>query len=119
MIDHWNEHGFGVWLVALREDPEHPIGFTGLSHRLVQDRKTLNLYYRCRPESWGRGLAAEAAGVAVERGRILLPHLPITAYTTPDNVASQRTAHAAGLRRYPELDVNQGSYSDIYLAIGW
>lgn len=119
MVDHWDEHGFGVWAVALRGNRERLVGFTGVSHRLVHDRATLNLYYRYRPEVWGRGLASEAAGTAVERGRELLPELPITAYTTPGNIGSQRTALSVGLQRRPELDIDHGHYTDIYLATGW
>ena len=116
---HWYRHGFGVWAVATQEDPHTLIGFTGLSHRLVQSRPALNLYYRYIPEAWGRGYATEGAREAVRLAEKLLPGLPVVAYTTIDNIGSQLTAQAAGLERRADLDVDRGTYHDIYLARGW
>ena len=116
---HWYRHGFGVWAVSTQADPHTLIGFTGLSHRLVQARSALNLYYRYTPEVWGRGYAAEGAREAVRLAEKLLPDLPVVAYTTIDNIGSQRTALAAGLSRRADLDVDRGAYLDVYLARGW
>lgn len=116
---HWYRHGFGVWAVSTQEDPGTLIGFTGLSHRLVHSRPALNLYYRYIPEVWGRGYATEGALEAVRLAEKLLSGLPVVAYTTADNIASQQTARAAGLDRREDLDVDRGTYRDIYLARGW
>lgn len=135
MIAHWDAHGFGVWVVAERVAPADPlapaervataeplaplIGFTGLSHRAVAGRPALNLYYRYRPSVWGRGYATEGARLAVSRAALLLPGLPVVAYTTPSNVGSARTALAAGLLRRPDLDVAHPTHTDTYYALGW
>lgn len=116
---HWYRHGFGVWAVCSQDEPQALIGFTGLSHRLVHARPALNLYYRYLPEVWGQGYAAEGAREAVRLAEKLLPGLPVVAYTTPDNIGSQRTALAAGLTRREDLDVDRGTYQDVYLARGW
>ncbi|MDN3483218.1 GNAT family N-acetyltransferase [Arthrobacter sp. APC 3897] len=116
---HWYRHGFGVWAVSTLDDPQTLIGFTGLSHRLVHARPALNLYYRYLPEAWGRGYATEGAREAVRRAEEFLPGLPVVAYTTADNIGSQHTAVAAGLVRREDLDVDRGTYRDIYLARGW
>lgn len=119
MCEHWNEHGFGVWAVTTQVDPETIIGFTGLSYREVHNRKALNLYYRYDPTAWGKGYAAEGARRAVRLANELLPSLPVVAYTSPDNIGSQRTALSAGLSRRQDLDVDNGKYVDVYLARGW
>lgn len=116
---HWYRHGFGVWTVVDPAEPQSLIGFTGVSHRIIRGRPALNLYYRYVPEVWGQGLATEGAVEAVSRAESLLPGLPVVAYTSVDNIGSQRTALAAGLQRRADLDVDRGSYLDIYLAKGW
>lgn len=119
MREHWERHGFGAWIAALRSEPAVPLGFTGLTHRTVHDRAVLNLYYRYTPSAWGRGYAKEAALTAVRHGQTFMPELPIVAYTTEDNVGSQRTALRVGLLRMPELDIDQGTHTDIYFALNW
>lgn len=116
---HWARHGFGVWAVVRRHEPNTVVGFTGLTHRKVHGRSALNLYYRYTPAVWGNGYATEGALQAVTLGKSLLPSLPIVAFTTKDNVASQRTAQAAGLTRRHDLDVDYGRYVDVYLASNW
>lgn len=116
---HWYRHGFGVWAVASPDDPATLIGFTGVSHRIIRGRPALNLYYRYHPDYWGQGLATEGALEAVRLAETLLPGLPVVAYTSVDNIGSQRTAVAAGLERREDLDVDRGTYLDLYLAKGW
>jgi len=116
---HWYRHGFGVWTVVDPDDPQTLIGFTGVSHRIIRGRPALNLYYRYSPDYWGQGLATEGALEAVRLSEELLPGLPVVAYTSVDNIGSQRTALAAGLERREDLDVDRGTYLDIYLAKGW
>lgn len=119
MLAHWDAHGFGVWVVATRDLPDHVVGFTGISHRTVAGRPALNLYYRYRPSAWGNGYATEAARLAVTRAARLLPGLPVVAYTTPSNTGSARTAVAAGLLRRPDLDVTHPTHTDVYYTAGW
>jgi len=119
MREHWAGHGFGVWVVAEIARPTEIIGFTGVTHRTVHGRNALNLYYRYQPSAWHKGFASEGARLAVELARAHLPQLPVTAYTVETNVGSQKTALGAGLRRMPELDINQGAYEDIYFALDW
>jgi hypothetical protein len=48
-----------------------------------------------------------------------LAGFPIMAYTAPANIASQRTAAAAGLERRPDLDFADGSNEATVFALGW
>ena len=89
---HWDEHGFGYWLVEERGTGER-IGMAGV--RRVEDH--LNLYYRFVLEAHGHGHAREAAREAVALATEWLPDLPVRAVVRPDHVASLRVAEVAGL----------------------
>lgn len=117
-LDHWTGYGFGYWAVEFHGSV---IGFSGLRHAEWRGRPILNLYYRFGPESWGRGLASEAAKHAVAMGVEHFPRLPIVARTKRLNVASQRTAIAAGLTRRPDLDGqdDDGTGHAVILASNW
>lgn len=119
ICNHWTEHGFGVWAVTRRDKSSAVVGFTGLTYRTIHNRNILNLYYRYDPAVWGNGYASEGAIQAVELANTLLPSIPVVAYTTKDNIGSQRTALAAGLKRREDLDIDHGKYVDVYLAKGW
>ena len=101
-LDHWDRHGFGYW--AIESDDGGVIGFCGVRHETWRGRPVLNLYYRFAPEVWGRGLASATAAHAVRWAAEHHPDRPVIAYTTEDNVGSQRTAQAAGLVRRPDLE---------------
>ncbi|MBI9113691.1 GNAT family N-acetyltransferase [Sanguibacter suaedae] len=114
----WAEDGHGYWAVEERREPGTVIGFGGL--RLVEwrGRQVYNLYYRLTPEAWGRGIASELVGAAVNWWRDSGEQYPLVAYTTADNVASQRTAARGGLTRRPDLDEETAEYTDVVFALG-
>lgn len=100
--EHWEKHGFGFLAVELREDPRPGrfIGFVGLCHPASLPELALrpDLRWRLARDSWGRGLATEAA-VAVRDdafGRLGLDEL--ISIIHPDNVASRRVATKVGMR---------------------
>lgn len=91
-IGHWEEHGFGYWLVEDAADGT-PLGFAGVR----PDGDGLNLYYRFRPDAQGRGLAREAAREAVVLAAEWLPGRPVRAVIRPGHEPSLRTARRSGL----------------------
>jgi len=109
----WEDDGYGYWAVG-RVGTEVIIGFGGVRRLTWRDRDVLNLYYRLTPDVWGQGYATEVARTAVGLAQAYLPHLPVIARTRLDNIASQRTAERAGLRRHPDLDTEH-----IVFALGW
>lgn len=111
----WERDGYGYWTVTLA-DTGTIIGFGGVMRRAWRDRDVLNLYYRLTPSAWGQGYATELTRIAMELARAYLPHMPVIVRTGPANIASQRTAERAGLRRRPDLDIEDG---DIVFALGW
>ena len=85
-------------------DATEVVGCCGLKRMTAAGQPVLNLLYRFRPEVWGRGYATEAASAVVAWGARHRPGETILARVRPDNLASQRVALRAGLRRDPALD---------------
>lgn len=126
-MDHWDQHGFGYWVVELLEPPgsarrhDHGpvVGFTGVQHASWLDRPVLNLYYRYAAEHWGRGYATTGARHAIAWADQHHPDLPVMAYTTWDNLGSQRTAAAAGLVRRRDLERELNGLHAVVFAKRW
>lgn len=114
----WAADGHGYWALEELDDPGLVIGFGGIRAAHWRGRKVYNLYYRLSPTSWGRGLASELVAVAVERWHEIGKDLPLVAYTTADNLPSQRTAAKGGLTRRPDLDHVSETYTDVVFALG-
>jgi RimJ/RimL family protein N-acetyltransferase len=66
MIEHWDDHGFGLWMVDVRETGELA-GFAGLAHpgTLAELAHEVEVGWRLRRADWGQGLATEAGAEAV------------------------------------------------------
>ena len=102
-LQHWAQHGLGYWCVR-EHDATEVVGYCGLKRMTAAGQPVLNLLYRFRSEVWGRGYATEAASAVVAWGSRHRPGETILARVRPDNLASQRVALRAGLRRDPALD---------------
>ena len=87
------EHGFGLWLVELR-DGGKPVGICGLLRRPGLDDPDLGFAFL--PEFRGRGYAVEAAGAALAHGRAALGLGRLLAITSPGNDASERVLRKLG-----------------------
>ncbi|MBA2286016.1 MAG: GNAT family N-acetyltransferase [Ktedonobacteraceae bacterium] len=112
-LQHWEDQGYGYWAVMLPKT-EHVIGFGGVIHQVWRERDVLNLYYRFTPSAWGQGYASEVARMAIALAQAHLPPWPVIARTRAGNIASQRTAERAGLKRRPDLDTEY-----LILTLGW
>lgn len=78
------------------------IGFTGLCRVSLEGTPVLNLYYRYRPSSWGRGYAYEAAAAELDALRRTDPEPPpVVALIRETNAASRRLAERLGLTWEP------------------
>ena len=102
-VQAWQDDGVGYWAV---EHEGQLVGVAGLRPLELHRRACWNLYYRLRPASWGRGLAAEAARETVAFGGELDPLVPVVARTRPGNLAAQEVAERAGLMRRADLDAD-------------
>jgi [ribosomal protein S5]-alanine N-acetyltransferase len=94
-IDHWDRHGFGLWLLRDRATGEM-VGRGGLQHTFVGGAGEIEVGWAIVPERWGQGLATELALTSVEVAFNDLKLREIVAFTLPDNVASRRVMEKAG-----------------------
>ena len=121
MLDHWSNHGFGIWVVEERATHEFA-GECGL--RWLEDGSDVELSYGLYPHFRGRGLATEAARAVLDFGVEVLGLERIVALSRGDNTESHRVLEKLGmtlewrkkrglhglvryhyLRNMPELDV--------------
>jgi RimJ/RimL family protein N-acetyltransferase len=105
MIEHWDDHGFGLWM-ADRRDTGALAGFVGLAHpgSLPALASDVEVGWRLGREHWGQGLATEAGREAVrvafaERGVHRL-----VCIIDRDNVRSRRVAEKLGFAFWRDMD---------------
>jgi [ribosomal protein S5]-alanine N-acetyltransferase len=94
-VDHWNRHGFGMWLLRDRETGE-TVGRGGLQYTFTAGLNEVEAGWAIVPERWGQGLATELANACVEVAFDQLGLLEIIAFTLPDNIASRRVMEKSG-----------------------
>jgi [ribosomal protein S5]-alanine N-acetyltransferase len=98
-VAHWEEYGFGPWLV-FRDGGF--VGRAGLRWTQVEGVPEVELAWAVLPRWWGRGFATEAAlaGVALARERGIDR---LIAMTLPTNAASRRVMEKIGMRFYGDI----------------
>jgi RimJ/RimL family protein N-acetyltransferase len=94
-VDHWDRHGFGMWLLRDRQTGEM-VGRGGLQHTFTSGLHDVEAGWAIVPDRWGQGLATELAHACVEVGFEQLGLREIIAFTQPDNVASRRVMEKSG-----------------------
>lgn len=92
---HWRERGFGPWAV-IDKQTRVLIGHCGL--RYLPEFDAVELLYALDPSAWGKGLATEAARVAIDYGQTELGLPQIIALAFPDNHASRRVMKRVGMQ---------------------
>ena len=98
-IDEWRTCGFGCWLA--RERPTgRALGYLGLSVPtfLPEILPAVEVGWRLHPRAWGRGLATEGAGAALDEAFTTLGLDEVCSVPQADNPASIRVAERLGLR---------------------
>ena len=105
ILAHIDQHGFGVWVVELRNQPGM-IGILGLQRVLFDSTFThsVEIGWRLLPAYWHQGLAFEAAQAALEFGFGQLDLPQILAFTVPANQPSQALMQRLGMQRDPAED---------------
>ncbi len=95
---HWEERGFGLWAVELKESREL-IGRAGLLQHddWTASPTNVEVGWTFDPRHWGQGYATEAGRASVEFGFTNLGLDNIISITRPDNVASRRVMQKCGL----------------------
>ncbi len=90
----YDAHGFGLYLVSLRDTGE-PIGTCGLLKRDALD--DVDVGFALRPEFWSQGYAFESASAVIAYARNTLGLSRIAAIVSPDNTASIGLLERLGL----------------------
>jgi [ribosomal protein S5]-alanine N-acetyltransferase len=93
--DHWRRRGFGVWAVTDKASGRL-LGQCGLRH--VDEARDVEILYLLNKTMWGKGLATEAASVALDYGLKTLGLDRIIGLVRPENTASRRVLEKLGLR---------------------
>jgi len=96
----WADDGFG-YVAVIETTTGEFIGVGGVQLRQFEGEKILNLYYRFRPEFWGRGYATEMASAVVAWAERELPY-PIQITVSVENTPSLRIAEKLGFTAYAE-----------------
>jgi len=95
-IDHWRQHGFGVWIF---EDKARGafVGRGGLHRVRIEGEPVVEIMYALTPSYWGRGLASEIARASAA---VAFDHLDlgeVVSFTLPTNKASQGVMKRVGM----------------------
>ncbi|MFG1841685.1 GNAT family N-acetyltransferase [Micromonospora sp. NPDC049175] len=95
---HWDEHGFGLYRVEVRETGELA-GFTGLATPtfLPEIMPAVEIGWRLGRAYWGRGLATEAAQAVVAHTRAALALRRLVSIHVVGNEASARVMVKLGM----------------------
>ncbi len=94
-IASYNQYGFGLNLVALKECST-PIGMCGILKRDELDKPDLG--YAFLPEYWGKGLAKEACEGVLNQEMARYKLETVLAITLPDNPGSNALLKSLGFR---------------------
>lgn len=94
-IDHWERHGFGLWLARDRVSGE-PVGRGGLQFTYTAGLDEIEAGWAIMPDRWGQGLATELAWASIEAAFGPLQMRHIVALALPDNWASRRVMEKTG-----------------------
>lgn len=94
-LDSYLRHGFGLYLVELRESGT-PIGMCGLLKR--DTLKDVDVGFAFLPRFWAQGYGYESAAAVLAHGRAAHGLRRIVAITNPDNLGSIQLLSKLGFR---------------------
>jgi [ribosomal protein S5]-alanine N-acetyltransferase len=93
---HWQQESFGPWLFFETTTGVF-VGRCGLRRATVLGRRSVELLYAVRSDSWGEGHATEMATVAMAHARRLGLE-EVLGFTATTNGASRRVLEKVGMR---------------------
>lgn len=98
IVDEFADCGFGLYAVEDKVDGTF-IGYVGFHHfNFDADfAPGLEIGWRLRKESWGKGLATEAALACLEYGRDILGLQEVYSFTSLPNKRSERVMQKIGM----------------------
>ena len=93
--DSYARHGYGLWLVELKETGE-PLGISGLMHRDTLPAPDIG--YAFVPRHWSRGYAVESCAAVRDHALRALALPQLLAIVSPGNDASVKVLERIGMR---------------------
>lgn len=113
-IQHWDEYGFGYWIIVNKESNEI-MGICGLRKSKLKNSEVFNLAYRIESASWKKGFIKEAAKASIQYIlQDIDPDALIMARTKYNNIPSINTAKSLGFVMESKLD-DYEEKGDVYL----
>lgn len=94
-IASYKQHGFGLYLVALKETGQ-PIGICGLVKR--DALPDADIGYAFLPAYWRKGYALEATAATKQYALTVLGHLELLAIVNAENASSIRVLEKIGFK---------------------
>jgi [ribosomal protein S5]-alanine N-acetyltransferase len=94
-LRHWDEHGFGLYIVRERDGVE-PVGRGLLRTLRVDEVDEIEVGYAFYAPFWGRGYATEITAGCMDVARRYLSRDTFVALTSEQNLASQRVLTKCG-----------------------
>jgi [ribosomal protein S5]-alanine N-acetyltransferase len=101
--DHWDQHGFGLWVFRHRADGQF-IGRGGLMTYQIDGGDVVGLAYAVMSDHWNQGFATEMAEASLRFGFEQLGLSEIGSWTLPINLASQRVMEKLGFRYEKDIE---------------
>ena len=100
ILEHFRNHGFGLWAVELREERRF-IGALGLMVPVFQAHFTpcVEIGWRLAADYWGRGLATQGARAVAHHAFESLHLESLVSFTAPANLRSRRVMEKIGMTR--------------------
>jgi len=111
-LRHWEEHGFGLWIVCELGGGD-PIGRALLRTLRLDGADEVEVGYALYEPYWGRGLATEITAACLGFAREHLRKTTVVAVTSPTNFASQRVLQKSGLVYERDID-HEGSLAALF-----
>ena len=101
LVSMYKQHGFGLWLVELKNADRTPIGLCGLLKRDFLGK--IDLGFGFLEDYWGKGLAYETAKCCVEYASNTLKVEEVAAIVLPENQASTTLLDKLGFEYAEEI----------------
>jgi ribosomal-protein-alanine N-acetyltransferase len=94
MVNHWSQHGFGMWALLRKADGAF-VGRCGL--RYLEESPEVELGYTLAKPFWGQGFATEASRAVVCYAFEVLRLGRLVAIADPANAASVNVMKKVGM----------------------
>ena len=116
LLTQWEQHGFGAWMLHLREPAAD--AYVGVAMLMREPTGEVEVGYALDQPHWGQGLAGEAASAAVRVGLEALGLPGLFARVDAENTPSARVLLRLGFVCAKHTRSEQGRETDWYLREG-